>query len=304
MGRHEAPAEQEGKEPGKRPPWRKRLWGWTQFGEKKLWDWLQLLSALAIPVVLTVAGFWYTSQQQRHQQAIEHQRAAAEQDIQEQRAQDAALQAYLDQMSVLLLDKNLRDSEEDSEARRLARARTLTVLGRLGPDRKRTVIRFLYESALMQEGNPTVDLATADLSNADLSLDVLSDADLSLVNLRGADLKTADLSDANLRGADLSNADLSNADLSYADLRYADLNRAALSSSADLSNADLSGAALASADLSGATLRDANLSYAGLTDADLSYADLSGAEGVTKSALEVQFVKLENTIMPNGFEHD
>jgi 1,4-dihydroxy-2-naphthoate octaprenyltransferase len=58
------------------------------------------------------------------------------------------LQAYLDQMSALMLHNNLRDSEEDSEARRLARARTLTVLGRLGPDRKRTVVRFLYESAL------------------------------------------------------------------------------------------------------------------------------------------------------------
>jgi hypothetical protein len=31
--------------------------GWTGFGDKKLWDWLQLLSALAVPVVLAVAGF-------------------------------------------------------------------------------------------------------------------------------------------------------------------------------------------------------------------------------------------------------
>jgi pentapeptide repeat protein len=279
VGKHRAPAEQEGKEPGKRPPWQKRLWGWTQFGEKKLWDWLQLLSALAIPVVLTVAGFWYSSQQEKQQQHIEDQRAASDRDIEEQRAQDAALQAYLDQMSGLLLEENLRDSWEGSEARRLARARTLTVLGRLSPDRKGSVVRFLYESALIQEGNPIVDLATADLSNADLSPTFdLKTANLSDANLRGADLKTAYLSDANLTSANLSNADLSYADLSNADLRFADLSRT---------------------DLRGADLRGADLS-----SADLSNADLSGAYGVTKRELEGQFVNLENTIMPNGTTHD
>ena len=50
------------KEPRKRP-WRSRLWEWTDFGEKTLWDWLQLLSALAIPVVLAVAGFSFTAWQ-------------------------------------------------------------------------------------------------------------------------------------------------------------------------------------------------------------------------------------------------
>src|SRR5215211_6638333 len=249
--------------PDNQPPWWKRLWVWTQFGEKKLWDWLQLLSALAIPVVLTVAGFWYTSQQQTHQQDIEDQRAAAEQDIEEQRAQDAALQAYLDQMSALMLHNDLRDSEEDSEVRRLARARTLTVLGRLGPDRKRTVVRFLYESALIKEGNPVVNLATADLSNADLSLDDLSDVDLG-----------------------------------FADLRFADL-----CCNADLSNADLSSVILRNADLGGAYLSYANLSYADLSHADLSNGDLTGAKGVTYMELQLQLVKLENTIMPDGTKH-
>jgi uncharacterized protein YjbI with pentapeptide repeats len=304
VGKHGAPAEQEGKEPDNQPPWWKRLWGWTQFGEKKLWDWLQLLSALAIPVVLTVAGFWYTSQQQRHQQDIEDQRAAAEQDIEEQRAQDAALQAYLDQMSALMLHNNLRDSEEDSEARRLARARTLTVLGRLGPDRKRTVVRFLYESALIKEGNPIVNLATADLSNADLSLDDLSDVDLGEANLRGADLKTANLSDANLRTADLRGADLSNADLSFADLRFADLRHADLCCNANLKAADLSSVILRNADLGDAYLSYANLSNADLSHADLSNADLRGAQGVSELELELQLVKLENTMMPDGSKHD
>jgi hypothetical protein len=75
------------KEPDKRER-RSELWWWTEVGEKRLWHWLQLLSALAIPVVLTVAGSWFTLQQGERQQAIE-----------DQRAQDAALQAYLYQMT-------------------------------------------------------------------------------------------------------------------------------------------------------------------------------------------------------------
>jgi hypothetical protein len=55
------------REPGWRPPWWKRfwerLWGWTGFGETKLWDWLQLLGTLAIPVVVAEAAAWFSSQQ-------------------------------------------------------------------------------------------------------------------------------------------------------------------------------------------------------------------------------------------------
>src|SRR3712207_6406270 len=126
-------AEQE-KKRGKRPPWWKRLWGWTEFGKKSGWEYLELLSALAIPVVIAVAGFWFTAQQEERQRAIEKQRAENEQRLEDQRAQDAALQAYLDQMGTLLLHENLRNPEEGSEVETLARARTLTVLGRLGSD--------------------------------------------------------------------------------------------------------------------------------------------------------------------------
>jgi serine phosphatase RsbU (regulator of sigma subunit) len=85
------------REPGKRAR-QSESWAWTGFADKTLWDWLQLLSALAIPVVLAAAGFWFTTQQETHQQAIEEKRAQAEQELEEQRAQDAALQAFLDQM--------------------------------------------------------------------------------------------------------------------------------------------------------------------------------------------------------------
>jgi hypothetical protein len=81
-------------EPDKRPPWWKRLWGWTEFGKKSGWDLLQLL---IVPLALALIGFWFTAQQDARQQAIEAQRAASERELAEQRAQDEALQAYLDQ---------------------------------------------------------------------------------------------------------------------------------------------------------------------------------------------------------------
>jgi uncharacterized protein YjbI with pentapeptide repeats len=180
---------------------------------------------LAIPVVLAAAGLWFTAQQDARQQniedrraqqaqKIEDQRAAAERELAVRRAQDEALQAYLSQMGSLLLDKNLRESEEDSEVRTLARARTLTVLSRLDPSRKSAVMEFLVEAELVQsvEGRgPIIRLGGADLSEANLSY-----ADLSGADLTEADLPHASLSAANLRGAEVSQADLSYADLLYA----------------------------------------------------------------------------------------
>ena len=163
-------AEQEN-EPDKRAPWWKRLWRWTEFGERSAWDWLQLL---IVPLALAVIGLWFSAQQDVRQSAIE-----------EQRAQDAALQAYLDQMSSLLLEKDLRASDKDSEVRTLARARTLTVLERLDPSRKKAVMQFLVEAEQVQsvEGGrgPIIALTSANLS----------DVNLSLVNLSGADLSDA-----------------------------------------------------------------------------------------------------------------
>jgi hypothetical protein len=174
---------------------------WTGFGEatrpksetqevqprKTLWDWLGLL---IVPLVLAVGGFVFTIQQDARQQQIENQRAARERQLEEQRAQDAALQAYLDQMSQLMLEGHLRGSEEDSEVRTLARARTRTILARLDGRRKGSVVQFLYEASLINKERPVVSLSDVSRSGS----------------LRGADLSDLDLSGANLSHADLSAA--------------------------------------------------------------------------------------------------
>jgi uncharacterized protein YjbI with pentapeptide repeats len=291
--------------------------GWTGFRGKTLWDLLQLL---IVPLVLVGIGFLFEMQQAERQQALEEQqqaledrRAKTESELAEQRAQDEALQAYLDQMGSLLLENDLRAAEEGSEVRTLALARTITVLGRLkDPTHRTAVMAFLVEAELVQrvEGGrgPIIPLGGSNLSGA---------------NLGGADLRNADLGGANLHEArldlaDLRNADLSGANLRGAYLRYAQLHGARLSS--DLGDADLSGANLSGAYLSGAFLErvdlsDANLSNADLIEADLrgaplngadlrganlNRADLRGTEGVTKETLEQQAKSLRGATMAHG----
>ncbi len=275
-----------------------------------LWNWLDLL---IIPAVLAIGGYLFTRSENRATQVAA-----------EQRAQDEALQAYLDQMSNMLIPNegqpSLYKARPGDSLSSVARARTLTVLSRLDDERKARVVQFLYESGLISEERTVLTLAGAALSEARLSGAVLSRADLSEAHLRSADLRSAvlsgaDLGGADLRsavlrsavlsgadlgGADLGGADLSGADLSEADLRWADLRWADLRS-AVLSGADLSGADLRWADLGGAVLS----SRAVLSGAELSGADLSGAVlGRTTSELEQQAFSLGEATMPDGKKYE
>jgi len=195
------------------------------FYDLTLWDWLKLL---IVPAVIAAGGFWFNQQQQERQrqddlskQAIQREDNRLQQEreleIENQRAQDEALQAYLDQMGQLLLDKEqpLRQSKEEDKGRTLARARTLTVLTRLEKgERKGSVVRFLFESGLINKDHVVLDLrGEADLSGTDLNGANLEDANLFMADLSGANLIRSDLSGANLSGADLSMAILSGADL-------------------------------------------------------------------------------------------
>jgi hypothetical protein len=144
----------------------------------------------------------------------------------EGRAQNDALQKYLDQMGRLLAQEGLRSSEKDSDVRVSVRSQTLTVLQRLGPDRKQKLLRFLYESHLIGKDDPIVSLAGSDLSEAALHRANLSEANLSEAKLHEASLSGADLSKTDLTEAGLRAANLRKADLSEANLREADLNEA------------------------------------------------------------------------------
>jgi hypothetical protein len=127
-------------------------------------------------------------------------------ELEPQRAHEAALQKYFEQMGRLLADPDrplLRSTPGDNLST-LAQAQTLSILEGLDdPVRKRILLQFLYKTGLIRKDKPVISLVGAILSEASLS---------------GADLNKADLSGADLSGADLSGADLSGIDLSGADV--------------------------------------------------------------------------------------
>jgi uncharacterized protein YjbI with pentapeptide repeats len=266
---------------------------------------LALLGVLITGAINT----YIANKDQLAQQKLELFNAQRQQEVEEQKAQDAALQTYLGQMGNLLLERKLLEAEPGDPVHTLAQARTSTVILRLDAEHNESVNRFLINSGLAQssEASPrllkeiTLSHATlsgaylpnADLSNADLSYTDLRGADLSSAEVSGANLSDANLSDANLRGAHLSRAGLGGADMSDAFLFDADLR------GANLSGADLHDAYLGSANLRGANLRGANLS-----DADLSDADLGGAKHISNEKLEQQAKSLKDAYMPNGQKYE
>jgi uncharacterized protein YjbI with pentapeptide repeats len=182
-----------------------------------------LVGAFVIPVgggfLIAWGGFKFNQKQRERDEVIENKQA-----------QDGAIQAYLDQMSDLLVNQHLRSLPNGSDIHKLAEARTLEVLLGLDSERKRRPLKLVYGLGLIKNGSNTGERNGALLDLENLSLD---HANLTELSLRGACLRAADL-----RGADLQGADLSGADLSYADLRGANL------TNVDLSDANLNGANL------------------------------------------------------------
>jgi len=239
---------------------------------KTLYDWLQLVGILAIPVVVA----WFTV---RHNHDIDIARAQHENDqqITLDNQRETVLQTYLDKMSELLLHENLRKSERGDDVRIIAEARTLAALSKLDPNRKRIIIIFLYQSDLVVGDDRIIGLDYADLRGVDLSG----------LQIDGIHLVGAYLQGANLSGADLSRASLESANLDYA----------------NLSGTNLKDASLYGIDLTGANLVGANLSDASLGEADLSGANLKDVIGITNEELEMILVSLQGATMPDGTKH-
>lgn len=116
---------------------------------KTLWDWLQLL---VVPAMLAIGGFWLNQIQKGRDEKATRQRDKTEREIAADNQREAALQAYIDKMSELLLVNHLRESSleksglsldpmskvlqpihsqnllQGEEAQQIARVRTLTAL--------------------------------------------------------------------------------------------------------------------------------------------------------------------------------
>ena len=141
-------------------------WAWTGFGDNKLWEWLNLL---ILPVTLALGANLVSMQQNRR--GLQESQGQHQTDLQiaEDTRQEETLDAYIDQVMQLLLEKNLRASEPGSDIREVARIHTLTSLSRLNTTRQRILLQFLDEAGLTNQDNPIIHLSGIDLSGIQLS---------------------------------------------------------------------------------------------------------------------------------------
>jgi uncharacterized protein YjbI with pentapeptide repeats len=184
----------------------------------------------------------------------------------------ALLDSFVDKMAELLLDKNLRNVDSD-EAQSIARTRTLTLFRQLDGDRKGNALQFLFESGLISDSHPVIELLGLDLDDASLV-----GASLIRGNLSGLHCKNANLQNAKFDGAILTGCNFSDSDIKGADFTNALLDQAILSG-CNLVNAEFSGADLYMADFTNALvtleqLRNAkSLEYAILPDGSVYQID-------------------------------
>ena len=137
---------------------------------------LALVLAISLGGIAAMVGLYLTGQQLR-----------ITRDLEETRAREVALRACLEQLRELVTDGEWdKDEPAGRTLRQLAQAEVLSVLGTLDGPRKRILVRFLYESKLLNKNNPTLDLSGADLRNADLNNHTLPSIALPGVRLGGA----------------------------------------------------------------------------------------------------------------------
>ncbi len=260
------------------------------------WGWSKTIITVIADGALVVA--W---DQRRDDSPTADEHEQTEQEVAVDRAREAALRVYLNQMAEFLLEKQLHTTDRE-DVRNDAQFHTLTTLPELDGDRKGYLLRFVYVMGLINKDTAILQLSGADLSEANLSWANLCGADLSGTNMSSACLRDASLEDANLGGIDLRQANLtlahmSKSDLSGADLRQANLYLARLYK-ADLRRANLHQANLRSAWMRGANLIEANLDKANLERANLDLADLRGATVTNEQLAEARGLK--DATMPDG----
>lgn len=146
---------------------------WTGLSGKTLWDWIslfiQLIGAAAITASILFSFIQFNEQQ------MANSRAAQDQQYQ------TTLDTYLDRMSDLLLIYHLASSKSGYELRAVADARTYTAVRSLDPNRKGTILRFLWEANLINGPQPIISIPAANLRET-----ILANANLPETNLSGS----------------------------------------------------------------------------------------------------------------------
>jgi uncharacterized protein YjbI with pentapeptide repeats len=297
--------------------WLSKFCKWADFGNKTLWEILQLIG---LPTVVTVLGLW-----------INYSVSSTQKEIEAQKYQQTALENYINAMTEIIVKHDIfrvgfkaegeaSQSETTAakisqtntenfdrnilteELKSIAKAKTLTtlLLLKLDPERRDLLLYFLREADLCcTKSNTGSEPSEVTQKTQKLEVHLLQGIELQGANLSGADLKQADLQGtklvgSDLRGANLAGSDLRGVTLNNANLWEAQLNKADLSKLetspprltyavyADFERANLEGANFQGAILNQANLKEANPGRANLADSkknttNLSYTWLRGA---------------------------
>jgi len=266
---------------------------------------IEVLKFIA-PLTISIAVFWLSVQQNKTSDDNQKQQVMSD---------------YFEQMTDLILDSKKYGEfkgKENSLARSIARAKTLSTLRQLDGVRKGQVLKFLYEADLV--GSCTVDLTKLQLGDCkerhldlkEAKLDEATFEQLNLqkislagINLEGASLAYAQLPEIGLAGANMTGVKLYGANLTKAHLAGVHMSGAILEKAqfidVKLQDADLRGAKLTDANLRGANLQNANLSKAVLRNAILDNADLQGAN---LSDVDLRGASLEGVNLKEAIYND
>lgn len=215
--------------------------GWMGFRSKTLWDWFALMS---FPVLLATVTF------QLNQGQLQ---------VEQQRAQEEAVQSYIDRVSELILTSD--DLTNDPRLKAVIEARTEVTLNLVTGERAARILRFLMSLDLLDR--LTFDLRELNLSRAEL---------------KGIVLRNKTMESALFYGADLEDGDFSGSDFEEADLRYTDFKKA---------------------NLQNVSFEEANLKGAELDYADLRGADLSEATGLSSRMIDASCVDTTTLVPEN-----
>ena len=194
------------------------------------------MNMLVVPIMLGSMALVYGTYDANRQLTTELQREEAQQALEDNRINESILQAYFDDISVLILDhgleaNNLTDKElaEFTEVECLARAHTLSTLNVLDGKRNGLLLRFLAETHLLPLLNNErleLDLQEAnfreyDFSGLSFNRSNLSNAILVRTKFTGSYLLDVNFQGALLQGANFQGAAIFRADLSGANLEGA-----------------------------------------------------------------------------------
>jgi uncharacterized protein YjbI with pentapeptide repeats len=294
------------------------------------WQRVQAFGTLAISAAVACLTYYQVETArkagEREMEIAENHQATNVSTAKDNRAADEArakeeqqhqiMSNYLNEMTKLLIDHNLKQSDNDSPVRTVARSITLNTARRLDSERKGQLIKFLYEADLIdtcpEETTASFREFSSNTSCNNDSIIKLEEArleearfDYRPVIFRGIDLEEVDLSNAELKEIDLSYAVMDKAVLTGANLDNAILSEAKMSS-IQMQNADLSSANLIGTNLQKAILIDSSFENADLSKADLRCAQLQGAKldkAKTDDKTNFQGAQYDNkTTFPEDFQ--